>query len=314
MLKPRPRTSRRFWEGLSDTELIEAELITDDPERLPNLVYEVPSGDEESYVEFKYDLRGTDRERFVCVHGHHKHLAGFVFRKGDARFLVGWICGSSIYGEDFEKYTADFDAAVNRQDALRRVREVKAAIDPFFVWMQQVSEAEAFKQFSRVRGTLNSQMPWVYDNMERASIVGARSIGAAIPRRLCAAGTDPRAAFAKIVSDAAAASMMLAGEPSIAAQRIGLVRSRMETLLKQAEDVLEQLKELEAFFQPAVLDAICKLANEYDHPKKRRYSYELMSITCKRDRDKTTIMMPRNFTIPSKKPLEIFRSVLANTK
>ena len=43
-----------------------------------------------------------------------------MMRKGDARFLVGWMCGETIYGEHFEHYTADFDAAVNRQKTLRR--------------------------------------------------------------------------------------------------------------------------------------------------------------------------------------------------
>src|SRR6185437_7536075 len=141
MLKPKAR-ARRYWESLSDDQLVDVELMTDDPENLENLVGEIPQGDEEPYVEFKYDLRGSEREMFQCVHGHHAHLAGFVFRKGNARFLVGWMCGASIYGEDFGQYTADFDAAVNRQDALKRVREIKSVISPFMNWLEQVSNSE----------------------------------------------------------------------------------------------------------------------------------------------------------------------------
>jgi hypothetical protein len=83
MLKPKSQHARRHWETLSDEELLAADLISDDPERLENLVFEVPSGDEEPYVEFKYDLRKSGRqEEFTCVDWHHKHLAGFVMRKG----------------------------------------------------------------------------------------------------------------------------------------------------------------------------------------------------------------------------------------
>lgn len=114
MLKPKARQTRRHWENLSDDLLVDTELTTDDPESLENLVYEIPAGDEDPYVEFKYDLRKSEREMFSCVHGHHQHLAGFVMRKGTARFLVGWMCAQTIYGENFEEYTSDFDAAVNR--------------------------------------------------------------------------------------------------------------------------------------------------------------------------------------------------------
>src|ERR1700704_6003389 len=139
MLKPQARSTRRHWETSSDDQLLEMELITDDPERLPNLVYEIPPGDEEPYVEFKYDLRKSDREKFSCVHGHHQHLAGFVMRKGTARFLVGWICAGTFYGENFDKYTADFDAAVIRPDALKRVREIRSAINPFIDYLNSIS-------------------------------------------------------------------------------------------------------------------------------------------------------------------------------
>lgn len=90
MLKPKRLRSRRFWETLTDDQLLTVELTTDDPENLNDLVHELPAGEEEPYVEFKYDLRKSGREEFSCVHGHHKHLAGFVMRKGKFRYLVGW--------------------------------------------------------------------------------------------------------------------------------------------------------------------------------------------------------------------------------
>ncbi|UGY17984.1 hypothetical protein HAP48_0011435 [Bradyrhizobium septentrionale] len=165
MLRPQARTTRRHWETLSDDQLLDTELMTDDPESLPNLVYELPADDEDPYVEYKYDLRKSERKMFSCVHGHHQHHAGFVMRKGESRFLVGWICAKTIYGEDFENYTADFDAAVSRQDALRRVREIKVAIHPFVEYLNAISSSEVFRHFNRVRGQLETQMPWVFDTL-----------------------------------------------------------------------------------------------------------------------------------------------------
>jgi hypothetical protein len=66
------------------------------------------------HVEFSYDLCGSGIEEFSCVHGHHRHLKGYVFRKGESRYLVGWMCGESLYGTKFDEYTSDFRAALTR--------------------------------------------------------------------------------------------------------------------------------------------------------------------------------------------------------
>jgi hypothetical protein len=311
MLKPKPKPARRYWDNLSDDQLLDTELITDDPENLADLVYEVPAGEEEPYVEFKYDLRGTEREKFRCVHGHHAHLAGFVFRKGERRFLVGWMCGKSLYGEDFDQYTADFDAAVNRQDALKRVREIRAAIDPFMSWLEEFSDCDALKQYGRVRGQLRELMPWVYDNLPRVALMNSRIVGATLPKKFCAGTNDVREDFNKIMNDVSAASLLLVGEPEAVAQRIGLVRTRMDGIVSRASELLNTLREVEDFFQPAVLAALCKIANEYDNPKRRKYEAGLLTLICKRDKNKAVVAMPKNFTIPRRRGLDAFKAALA---
>jgi hypothetical protein len=315
MLRPKSRQIRRHWEDLSDDLLLNTELITDDPESLENLAYEIPEGDEEPYVEFKYDLRKSEREMFSCVHGHHKHLAGFVMRKGSARFLVGWMCAETIYGENFEQYTSDFDAAVNRQDALRRVREIRSAVNPFVAYLEGISQSELFKHFGRLRGQLREQMPWVYNNLPAAAEMNSRIIGAALPNHLCAEATDLRGAFNHLMSDVAAAALALAGEPEKVAKVIGVIRSRFEGLVRRTEVILDSLQEVEAFFQPAALAAICKLANEHDNPKRRTYESGLLSLTCKRDKkNKTVITMPKGFELPSRRPIETFRTALVGMR
>jgi hypothetical protein len=315
MLKPKGRQTRRHWENLNDEQLVDMELTTDDPESLANLVYEIPEGEEEPYVEFKYDLRKSDREKFSCVHGHHQHLAGFVMRKGTARFLVGWMCAESIYGEDFDKYTADFDAAVNRRDALQRVREIRSAVNPFVAFLEAISHSDVFKHFNRVRGQLREQMPWVYENLPAASMMNARIIGASLPRHLCSDGTDLREDFNHLMADVAAAVLPLGGEAEKVAKIIGIIRTRFDSLLRRTEMILGQLQEVELFFQPTALAAICKLANEHDNPKRRTYEAGLLTLTCKRDKkSKTVIAMPKGFERPSRRPIESFRSALTGMR
>src|ERR1700722_19046424 len=107
-------TAERHWTNISDDELVDLDLQIDSPDTLPGIVTEIPPQHEKAYIEFTYDLRGSEREEdFVCVHGHHRHLHGAVMRIGDVRFLVGWICAKTIYQESLAGRIADYNAAVN---------------------------------------------------------------------------------------------------------------------------------------------------------------------------------------------------------
>jgi hypothetical protein len=86
---------------------------------------------------------------------------------------------------------------------------------------------------------------------------------------------------------------------------------RCDSRWSRLNDLLDLLREVEDFFQPTVLAAICKLANEHDNPKRRKYEAGLLTLTCKRERQKTTIAMPKNFVLPSGRGLDAFKSALA---
>jgi hypothetical protein len=143
----------------SDERLIDLDLEIDNPETLEGLVREVPINYADAHVEFKYDLRGIDVAEFTCVHGSHQHKAGFVMNVDGARFLVGWICAKAFYNEDFDRYTADFDAAIGRRDALRRAREMRDAIAGFSAWLDHVSSSTVLGAFSTVSDRLRNHMP-----------------------------------------------------------------------------------------------------------------------------------------------------------
>jgi hypothetical protein len=141
------------WANVSDDRLIDLDLEIDNPEALEDLVRQVPANYADAHVEFKYDLRGIDVTEFTCVHGSHQHKADFVMNVDGVRFMVGWQCAKTIYNEDFDKYTADFDAAVGRRDALPRVREIRDAITQFSAWLDHVSSSNALQAFSTVATT-----------------------------------------------------------------------------------------------------------------------------------------------------------------
>jgi len=42
-----------------------------------------------------------------------------------------------------------------------------------------------------------------------------------------------------------------------------------------SEEILVRLANVELFFQPGALHAICTLANDHDNPKKRKYTFGL---------------------------------------
>ncbi len=312
-MTPKKPGIRRYWESLSDEELVNAELIIEDPESLPDLVQEIPEGDEEPYVEFKYDLRGSGRqEEFVCVHGHHRHLAGFVMRKGNKRFMVGWMCGGTIYGEDFDAYTADFDAAVARRDTLRRAKDIRAAIDPFLGWMQEVTDSAVFTKFDNARDHAYEHFQWIHDNLFFVSQADMRARRMSyFPNVLFEEENDPELEWKKAAAEFQAIAMQVLAREEWAEKNIAHMKRSFESLLKRFERVLDKLKELETFFQPEVLTLVCEYANEHDNPKKRKYQPGIMSITMKRDKGKLVMCMPRNYKVPDRKAIEEFRTALS---
>lgn len=306
MLKPKTRQSLRYWETLSDDQLLAAELTTDDPEGLDNVVYKLPEGDEEPYVEYKYDLRGSDRQMLRCVHGNHPHLAGFVMRKANHRFFVGHICGERIYGENFEQYTADFDAAVNRQDALKRTQEAKRATRPVTEWLDGVSQSEVFECYSLVRERMREQLPWIFENVPRAAASYPHA-SARFPHTLFSEGADPELEFNKAASEFNTAVLTLITKPDL---NINQVKRHFNVLSKRIEAALDQLEEVVDFFQPRVLAFICDLANQFDNPRKRQYEPGLMSITCKRQRNTVIVQVPKHYKVPNRDVINNFRTEL----
>lgn len=302
--KAKTVTPRGHWANVSDDRLIDLDLEIDNPETLEHLVREVPANYADAHVEFKYDLRGMDVPEFTCVHGSHQHKAGFVMNVGGARFMVGWICAKTIYNEDFDRYTADFDAAVGRRDALRRVREIRGAITEFSAWLDRISSSDVLQAFSIVSDRLRIYMPWVFETLQSAN--GRQIEGVAMPRHLCLTPTDVLAEFDRLMNATAAVTISLTGDAHMVAASIGLIRTEIDGLIRRAELILAKLSDLELFFQPATLHAICQHA-EKAIPRRKRHFAGLMKLST---RD-VFVEMPKDFIVPSPQPLEVLRAAIA---
>jgi hypothetical protein len=304
--------ARRYWNSLSDDTLLEAEFTTDDPENLPNLVTEIPPGDEESYVEYKYDLRGSDREELKCVYDNHPHLSGFVMRKGEKRFLVGRICAKKIYGENFDGYEADFNAAVNRQTSLRRRRDVERELLRFQSWLQRVGHSGVFTEYERVRNQLSSRLPWLWENAPRIFLTTSWPGNLKAPKRMFAPRSGLEDEYQKAAAESAALVTALVGWTDLDdAALVMRLKTRLYAMIRRAETVLTGLVEMTDFFQPASLQAMCQLASRLDNPDKRKYEPRLVSILCLRSgKESVSLGLSDSFMLPNAEELAAIKTAI----
>jgi hypothetical protein len=86
-------------------------------------------------------------------------------RIADERFLVGRICGKTIYGEDFGHYTQAYDNAVVRQNALFRAKKIREALDPFNHWLAKMAHSSAFPLYVALRAQWIGSLPWLYEQL-----------------------------------------------------------------------------------------------------------------------------------------------------
>jgi hypothetical protein len=305
MLKPKAGPIQKHWANVSDEQLAGLDLEIEGPDKLPGIVTEIPPGKDETYIEFTYDLRGMGRAKeFVCVHGHHGHLHGAVMRKGAARFLVGWICAESIYGENLAGIRADYEAAVLRRGAILRVRELRDAVADFSAWADQVSRSGALEAFDTLRLQLRRRFPWVFEVLQRTT--GGRINDVIMPKYLCAAGGDIEDSFIRLMNETAAVTSSLTGDAQRVAGSIGSIRANIASVIRRAELALVKLSEVELFFQPATLLAICEHA-ENAVPRRTRHFAGMLKLST---RDQV-IEMPKGFVTPSRVPIDKLSAVLA---
>lgn len=315
MLQSKKRAERAgYWESLSDNDLMNVELTTDSPSMLDGLVTVLPEGSAEAFVEFKYDLRKTDSAEVRCIHCHQPHLAGYVMKKGVDRFLVGHICGEHIYGERFKGYTNDYDAAVERRETVRRVKDARLVIEPFMDWLKQLSKSQAFNLYESVRSQFDSRVEWLGKALRWHTNSGGGHIeGHKLPPTFFDGFTNPRKDFLEVVPAIMSDCLLLIGKIEIQKDTRTLL-GRLQAALSKVEKVIQQLAEPVDFFQPASLAHICAWATENDDPRKRKYEPGLMSMTYLKDWAPITIQMPTSYHVPSLEPLQKFRAALGGLK
>jgi hypothetical protein len=233
-----------------------------------------------------------------------------VVNKGGLRFLVGHICGAHIYGVDFAALKKDFDTAVIRQDTLRRVREIRAVVDPFLEWVEQFSSSSIFRLRDELLSQIKKRMPWLWEQLQwHTNNGGGRLNGIVLPPTLFDGFTDPERGFRGSAADISRVALLVVGKIEIEKDMGGTI-GRLQVLLSQIETAIKQLEEVEQFFQPSTLGRVCDWATRND--RKRRYEAGLMMITCFRDQGPTTVRVPNTYKTPNMAPIEAFRAAVSN--
>jgi hypothetical protein len=199
---------------------------------------------------------------------------------------------------------------VNRQQTLRKRREIETLTGPFMAWLQQVAASDVFKLYDSMRRQISFRMPWIWENVPLAGHYGMTVARVKMPPTLFLEGTDPETEFSKVAAEASALAANLIAKDELEDKSVENLKRMLNALIRRVETIFDQLKEVEDFFQPAVLQAICDLANENDNPKKRKYVAGLATITCKRDKDKSCVQIPKNYKMPNRAGLEALKESL----
>jgi hypothetical protein len=106
------------------------------------------------------------------------------------------MCAGTIYGENFNEYTADYNAAISRRDSLTRRRELESWIVPFMDWLDKANKSEAFRFYEDVRQQLRQKMPWIWSNGE---IALRDALATTRFKEFFDDQTDPKREFAEII-------------------------------------------------------------------------------------------------------------------
>jgi hypothetical protein len=157
------------WSRLTDEQLLTTAFTTDDPERLDDLVLDVPSNaQDDPIVEFSYNFLGSDHPLIRCAHCKYpNHLAGIVVKTKDGkRFLVGHNCGEKLYGVRYEQLESDFSEAKNRSGALRRLRNLQDAWLGFFGWLTTLRRDPSLRLYGTARQDFRTQMPRLWNALD----------------------------------------------------------------------------------------------------------------------------------------------------
>lgn len=314
---PRPTNTKGYWTQLTDDELLKRELLAEQPHLVEDLVFELPKNDAEPFVEFCYDLKGSSHEKLRCVHCHQPHLKGLIVNQGGCRFYVGHICGERIYGEKFNRLKVDFDAAVERRAVASRVRRVREVLEPFNAWMHGVVNSGVFDAYSKLHSRWYVEFEWLFDNLAGVERVSGRINSSAghcvLPTRtFFYPNTDPERAFKDAANELGVACLTVISKVTIN-KDIESTFGRIRSFLTRLENAIDQLREVERFFQPEVLAIVAAWATQHDNPKKRKWIAGLNNLTrVSEGGHRDVLQIPNSYKAPSKEPIATFRAALAD--
>jgi hypothetical protein len=184
------------------------------------------------------------------------------------------------------------------------VRELRKAVAEISAWADQVSCSGALEAFDAVRSQLKQRFPWVFEVLQR--VAGGRINDVIMPKYLCADSGSIEDSFVRLMSEITTVTSSLTGDAQRVAGSIGSIRSNIESIIRRTELLLAKLSDVELFFQPATLSAICEHA-ENAVPRRMRHYPGLLKLSA---RDQV-VEMPIGFAIPSRSRIDCLQAVLS---
>ncbi|MBR1146131.1 hypothetical protein [Bradyrhizobium sp. AUGA SZCCT0431] len=229
--------------------------------------------------------------------------------KTGQRFLVGHVCGAHIYGTNFAFLKKDYDAAVIRQDILRRMASIRGVLSPFLDWLEVFSASGVFERYDRFKQQFGRNMPWLRDQLKWHTNNAGGQIGEiALPATLFDGFTDPHLGFKNLAAEVSKNALLAIGKIEIE-KDTAVVIERLQSLLAKVEPAVDQLRELEDFFQPVLLSSICEWGTRKD--AKGRYEPGLMSIARHEGKQTAIVRMPGGYSLPDISALIAFRAAIS---
>lgn len=157
---------------MTDDELLEAQLVIDDPFNQAGLKTTLPEGAEVADILNIYNYKGYPQRKVHCaVCGSARHRMGFTLKLANGDLvLVGSSCGAEIAHESWAQHQKALKGQQDRQYYLRVLSRVRD-IDPTVLRMLRAFERN-FDQISRLHTRFQRTMPDVYELLRQRCLVG----------------------------------------------------------------------------------------------------------------------------------------------
>lgn len=146
--------------SIHDKKLLSRNFTVSNPETLENVIKSVPSDYETSLVEFEYDENpgpNANRDKIWCAHcKKYNHFKGYVMNAEGVRYTIGHVCGSEIYGLEFNTIKRKFTQQKDRQQLVSQLRSLHENLPELTNEISILCDSTSFAQMDVIQRELQN--------------------------------------------------------------------------------------------------------------------------------------------------------------